>query len=104
MIRDLFSEDARYYANPWDSGLEGRDAIVAEWLDANDPPGSFSARYEAIDTVGPLVMARGVTTYEPGHPHFTDGAEYHNVFLLWFDDDGRVREYREWYMRRPPEE
>ncbi len=34
----------------------------------------------------------------------TDGAEYHNLFLLRFDQDGRVREYREWYMRRPPGE
>ncbi len=39
----------------------------------------------------------------PGHLHFTDGAEYHNLFLLRFDQDGRVREYR-WYMRRPPGE
>ena len=104
MIGDLWAEDARYYANPWDGGLEGRDAIVAEWLEANDPPGTFDGRYEPVHVFGDVCVARGVTTYQPGHPVFTDGADYHNLFLLRFDDAGRVREYREWYMRRPPGE
>jgi hypothetical protein len=26
---------------------------------------------------------------------------FHNVFVLNFDDDGRCREYREWYMLQP---
>ena len=103
-IGDLFAANARYHSSPWDGGLEGREAIVAEWLDAGDPPDSFTARYEPIHISGNLCFARGVTTYHAGNPNFPDGAEYHNLFQLEFDHEGRVRIYREWYMRRPPGE
>jgi SnoaL-like protein len=39
----LFTEDATHAYHPWDEGeglVEGRDAIVADWLEEQDEPGS----------------------------------------------------------------
>ena len=77
---------------------------MQEWLDIGDPPGSVSGDYEPVHVIGDASVVRGVTRYAVGHPEFPAGAEYHNLFVLRFDGDDRVQEYREWYMRRPSNE
>ena len=50
-IADLFTEDATYAYHPWDEGeavVRGRDAIVADWLEEQDPPDSWEAQYRPI--------------------------------------------------------
>jgi ketosteroid isomerase-like protein len=98
----LFSEDATYVPTPWERPLQGRDQIARMWSDETDDPGTFDADYAAELVAGDRAVGFGRTRYKDT-PKFPGGAEYHNVFLLRFDDEGLVREYREWYMKRPRE-
>jgi ketosteroid isomerase-like protein len=103
-IGNLFSDDAVYRYHPWEeptpSRLQGREAIVASWLQDRDAPGSWSAEYQPWLVSGGRAVAVGASRY-----FAADGAtvesEYHNVFLLVFDDEGRCREFTEIYMKRP---
>ena len=102
-IGDLFSEDAVYRYHPWDeprpSHERGRDAIVASWIEHRDPPGSWTADYQPWLVGGDRAVATGTTRYLAG-----DGSvesEFHNVFFVEFDDEGRCRAFAEVYMKRP---
>ena len=80
-IGELFSEDARYRYHPWEVGdaVQGRAAIVADWLEDRDEPGSWTAEYRPWAIDGDRAVAAGLSRYLAD-----DGAtverEYHNVF------------------------
>lgn len=101
-IGALFAQDARYRVRPWDDDAEavrGRAAIVADWLESPDEPGSFEAAYRPWAIDDDRAVAVGTTRYLA-----TDDApetEFHNVFLLRFDDDGRCVELTDVSMRGP---
>lgn len=101
-IGALFADDAVYRFHPWDEGAEvvhGREAIVANWLEEPDAPGSWSAEYAPWLVAGDRAVATGVSRYVS-----SDGTlenEFHNVFLLRFDADGRCTEFTELYAARP---
>jgi ketosteroid isomerase-like protein len=103
-IGKLFSEDAVYRYHPWDeptpSQVRGRDAIVASWLGDRDPPRSWTAEYRPWIVAGDRAVAVGVSRYLAADGTTVE-REYHNVFLLDFDDQGRCREFAEIYMKRP---
>jgi len=80
--------------------LRGPEAIATAWIADTDPPGSWTADYQAVAVTGEVGVGRGVTRYQAG-----DGRperEYASVFLLRFDERGRCREYVEWWVKRPP--
>ena len=88
--------------HPWDEGdgaVHGRDAIVSNWLEEPDAPGSWTAEYRPWAREGNRVVAVGTTRYlaESGEAE----SEFHNVFLLDFDAGGRCTEFTELYMRTP---
>jgi ketosteroid isomerase-like protein len=98
-IAALFTEDATYAYHPWDDGeylVRGRDAIVADWLEEQDPPGSWEAEYRPLLVEGERAVATGTTRY-------ADGKTYWNLWVLLFGEDGRCAEYVEWYMVPPSE-
>ncbi len=99
-IGELFAENATYANAPYDELVTGRAAIVESWLAQPDPKGSFEAHYRPLVVEGDLAVANGRSRY-----FLADGttlrAEYDNIFVLRFDEDGRCVEYREWYMPRP---
>jgi ketosteroid isomerase-like protein len=103
-IGDLFSEDAVYRYHPWDeptpSEVRGRDAIAASWLGDRDAEGSWSAEYRPWLVSGNRAVTVGSSRYLAADGTTVE-SEYHNVFLLTFDDDGRCREFAEVYMKRP---
>jgi ketosteroid isomerase-like protein len=100
-IGNLFSEDAVYHRTAYSRPIEGRAEIVRFWTTEPDAPGSWEAQYEPLVVEGDSGVASGRTRYfvEPGGPQVAD--EYANVFLVRFDEDGRCREFREWWMQRP---
>ncbi len=99
-IGALFSEDAQYYYGPFDEPLVGRAAIVASWLEDPDQPGQFDAHYEPLAVEGLMAVANGRSQYfAPGSK--VVGAEYDNIFVLRFDDEGQCVEFREWFVKRP---
>ena len=99
-IRALFSEDARYYYSAYSEPIEGREAILADWLKNPDKAGTFDAEYKLLATNGNLAVANGRTTY------FEDDGktlhrEFDNIFVLEFDDTGHCTLFKEWYMKKP---
>jgi hypothetical protein len=99
-ISTLFTQDATYAYHPWDEGealVRGRDAIVANWLEEQDTPGSWEAQYRPLMVEGDRAVTIGTTRY-------TDGETYLNLWVLRFGEGGRCAEFVEWYMVPPPEE
>jgi ketosteroid isomerase-like protein len=98
-IGDLFTADARYRYHPYDEPVEGRDAIVASWLEDPDAPGTFEAGYECFAVDADAAVAVGTSTYREQGGEVTQ--VFDNTFLLRFDADGRCSDFTEWYMKRP---
>ena len=99
-IAALFTEDATYAYHPWDEGedvVRGRDAIVADWLEEQDEPGSWEAQYRPLLADGERAVATGTTRY-------ASGRSYWNLYVLRFGEEVRCAEFVEWYMVQPPEE
>ena len=90
-IGDLFAADAEYRYHPWDEPLTGRDAIVADWLEHPDDPGTWSAEYQPWVVDGNRGVATGISRYKVAGESRT----YHNVFLVEFDADGRATAFTE---------
>ena len=101
-IGDLFSPNVRYAFDPWGEAVVGRAAVVRAWLENPDEPGSWQADYEVLAVDGDTYVAHGRTRYLTDDRSAVD-REFANVFVCRFDDDGRCREFTEYYMRKRPE-
>jgi ketosteroid isomerase-like protein len=98
-IGDLFSADVTYSQTGGQTTIEGREAVVADWLENTDGPEvEWEAAYEPLAIEEAVHVAVGSTRYLDA-----DGQRRHysNVFVCRFDDEGRCREYVEWYMAAP---
>lgn len=96
-IGELFSEEADYRYHPKDDPVHGRDAIVASWLDEPDDPGTYDGHYEPLAIDGEEHVASGWSRYFDEKGEVAD--EYWNIYLCRFDDDGRCRDFTEWWIR-----
>ena len=97
-IGGLFTEQASYAYHPWDTGelvLLGRPAIVANWLEDPDEPGTWSAQYSPLLVSGDRAVTTGITRYD-------NGDVFYNMWVLRFDGD-RCADFVEWYMSAPPD-
>jgi uncharacterized protein (TIGR02246 family) len=93
-IAALFTEDALYYTGPFDSPWKGREMIVKDWLGRKDEPDSYTFRYEVLALGDDLGVVRGWTEYT------TLGKHYSNIWLIRFGEQGRCREFTEWWMKK----
>jgi uncharacterized protein (TIGR02246 family) len=99
-ITDLFSEDAVYHYGPYQEPVKGREAIVANWLENRDKPGTYKAQYHPVAVEGNTAVANGRSTYfEADGKTFL--REFDNIYVIHFDDNGRCKEFAEWYMEKP---
>jgi ketosteroid isomerase-like protein len=107
-IRALFAEDIAYRYHPYDDPIVGRDAVVASWLaesdsdeaSTRDAPGTYSAQYAPVAVDDDVVVATGTSSYRE-RPDGPIVRVYDNCFVMRFDNDGRCREFTEYYLRRP---
>jgi hypothetical protein len=97
-VADLFTENAAYAYHPFDEPIRGRLAIVASWLEGKDPAGTYDGRYEPVAIDGNIAVANGRSRYFKDATKADLDREYDNLFLIEFDDHGRCRSFREWYM------
>jgi ketosteroid isomerase-like protein len=107
-IGALFSDDVKYRYHPYDEPVVGRQAVVESWLgegshegaSERDPDGTYDAAYQPVAVDGDVAVATGSSIYlkEPGG---AVDSIYDNCFVMRFDDDGRCREFTEWFMKRP---
>ncbi|MDQ3881077.1 MAG: nuclear transport factor 2 family protein [Chloroflexota bacterium] len=97
-IGALFTDDATYRYNPFDDPLHGRDAIVRSWLENPDPPDSWAMRCEPLAMNGDLAVGQCLTVYAPTDQR--PETAYSNIFVIRLTDDGRARDFTEWWMKR----
>jgi ketosteroid isomerase-like protein len=107
-IAALFADDVEYRYHPYDEPVRGGEAVVASWLGESehegaserDEPGTYDASYAPVAVDGDVAVAAGTSTYttEPGGP--VDSI-YHNCFVIRFAEDGRCREFTEWFIKQP---
>jgi ribonuclease HI len=94
-IRALFSDDAVYRPSPFAPAVTGREAIVTDWLERRDEPGTWSFESEALCSSPTLAILSCRIGYR------VPDTEYRTIWLVRFDPDGRAREFSEWWMERP---
>lgn len=96
-IRALFTPDAVYVAFPADpSPFRGHDEIVDGWLENADEPGSTEFEFEVLAVDGEVAVVRCVSTYTSLDPVVV----FDNLFVVRLADDGRAREFTDWYVER----
>jgi ribonuclease HI len=93
-IGRLFADDAVYRPTPFSEAVRGRDAIVADWLQRRDEPGTWSVEWDVVCASPALGVVSCRIVYLPP-------AEYATVWIVRFDDLGRATEFGEWWMQRP---
>jgi ketosteroid isomerase-like protein len=94
-IGALFSEDVVYSYRPYTEPVRGRAAIVADWLENKDEPGSWDAEYHAVAVDGDTGVSVGESRY-PGR----GGSTFSNVYVVRFNDRGEAREFSEWWVEK----
>lgn len=98
-IKALFSADATYLYNPWDTEpVRGRDAIALNWIENRDEPGSWQASYTPVAVEGNTAVAQGRTIYFEADKK-TPRRQFDNIFVMRFNDQGECTEFTEWFMQ-----
>ena len=106
-IAALFTEDISYRYHPYDDPIEGRDEVVKAWREegdhpeagTRDEPGTYEAEYSTVAVDGDVAVATGWSSYKDS----ADGPvarTYDNCFVMRFAEDGRCREFTEWFIQR----
>jgi ketosteroid isomerase-like protein len=108
-IRALFSEDVEYRYHPYDEEpVRGADSVADSWVgegghagaSTRDEEGTYDASYRTVAVDGDVAVATGTSSYRE-RPGGLVVRVYENCFVMRFDEDGRCREFTEWYMQRP---
>jgi hypothetical protein len=87
-VDEIFAADAHYRTSPYEESMIGHAAIRAFWLD-DDDVFTMSASPVAVDGRDAVVRVE-VRYGEPVRQ------EYRDLWVLRFDDDGRVEDFEEW--------
>ena len=90
-IGALFTEEARYFTDPWSAPWTGRDTIIAEWIKRDDSPGTWEFSWSPVAVTDEVAVVQGETRYR-------NGRNYSNLWLIRLDPDGRAREFTEYWM------
>lgn len=96
-IGSLFSADAEYRYHPQDEPLKGRDAIVANWLENKDDPGTYDAKYEPAAIDGDTYIAKGWSRYF--NPDGTQRDDYSNIYICRFNEAGECADFIEYWLQ-----
>ncbi|MCU1443508.1 MAG: hypothetical protein JWQ59_1658 [Cryobacterium sp.] len=91
-IRAIFTEDAEYRTDPWSEPWRGHDEIVSGWLERADEPGDTTFQWSPLAVTDEVAIVQGTTEYA------SSGATYSNLWVIRLNDDGRAREFTEWWM------
>ncbi|MCL5429248.1 MAG: nuclear transport factor 2 family protein [Chloroflexi bacterium] len=93
-IARLFTEDAQYSTGPFDESWIGQEAIIDGWVGIGDQPGDWTFDYEIVAVDDDLGMMVGTTVYKG------DIGTFSNVWLIRLAEDGRCKEFREWFVKK----
>jgi len=102
-VAALFTEDAIYSPFPWpreDRYWRGRDKIVEKWIGHGDSKIGWRFEHDILAVDGDTAVVEGWTHYDRGQGDPWAEA-YANVWLIRLNDDGRAREFVEWWVAKP---
>ncbi|MBN9238127.1 MAG: hypothetical protein BGO97_00480 [Micrococcales bacterium 70-64] len=91
-IRAAFAEDAEYRDGPNSEPWVGHADIVERWLAQQDAPGDTTFEWQPVALEADTAVIRCLTTYP--------GRVFDNLWVLRLADDGRAREFTDWYIER----
>jgi len=91
-LRSLFAPSATYRHSPYAEPLHGLAAIEADWESERNGPDEV---FTMLASVLAVDADRGVThvLVRYGEP---SRQEYQDLWLVWFDADGRASRFEEW--------
>jgi len=92
-IGELFAEQAVYHTAPFDPPWRGRGQIIDGWLGRKDEPGETTFDWRPVAVTDAVAVVQGTTVY----PTQT----FSNLWVIRLDEDGRCREFTEWWMQHP---
>jgi uncharacterized protein (TIGR02246 family) len=92
-IRALFTADAEYYTAPFRTPWQGREQIVESWLELKDEPGEATFDWRPVAVTDEVAVIQGTTTYP--------AQTFSNLWVIRLGDDGRCRQFTEWWMEHP---
>jgi ketosteroid isomerase-like protein len=97
-IGALFADDVEYRYHPVDEPVIGRAAVVSNWLESKDDPGTYDAKYEVLAIDGDTYVAHGRSDYleKPTGP-LRD--QYFNVYVCHFNDKGECTSFTEYWIQ-----
>jgi uncharacterized protein (TIGR02246 family) len=98
-IGALFTNDATYLTEPYAKPIEGREAIVADWLERKDEPGDTTWSSDVLAVCDDIAFVQGVAEYFTQPPRV-----YSNLWVVRLNDDGRCSEFTEWWMKHKDDE
>ena len=104
-VASLFTDDATYKPYPWPRecvGWQGRDEIVEQWIGRGDSKIGWRFEHEILAVEGDTAVVEGWTSYDRGEGEPWDEA-YANVWVIRFAEDGRARQFIEWWVQKPTE-
>jgi uncharacterized protein (TIGR02246 family) len=104
-VASLFTDDATYKPYPWPRGRvgwQGRDEIVEKWIGRGDSKIGWRFEHEILAVEGDTAVVEGWTSYDRGEGEPWDEA-YANIWLVRFAEDGRARQFSEWWVQKPTE-
>jgi uncharacterized protein (TIGR02246 family) len=103
-IAALFTADATYSPFPWPRAGEpwrGRETIVEKWIERGDSKVGWRFEHEVLAVEGETAVIEGWTYYDATDEEPEDANA--NIWLVRFAEDGRAREFAEWWVQRPRE-
>jgi uncharacterized protein (TIGR02246 family) len=98
-VAALFTEDATYSPWPFSKSWEGRDTIVAKWIERGDSKNPWRFDSEVLAVEGDTGVIKGLTTYLAHDDEAEDA--YSNIWVVQLAPDGRARSFAEWWVQRP---
>ena len=102
-IEALLTEDVTYSPYPWPRGenrWQGRDTVVGKWQGRGDSKIEWRFDHNILAVEGDTAVIEGWTEYDSG-PNQPEEEAYANIWLVRFADDGRAREFAEWWVAKP---
>ncbi|HET6744752.1 MAG TPA: nuclear transport factor 2 family protein [Candidatus Limnocylindria bacterium] len=102
-IEALFTEDVTYSPYPWpreQNRWRGRDAVVRKWQGHGDSQVGWRFEHDILAVEDDTAVIQGWTAYDRGEGEPWEEA-FANIWLVRFADDGRAREFAEWWVQKP---
>jgi len=92
LIAAMFTEDAVYDPQTADGELHGPAEIIAWWKEKDEDPENWDFEWLPVVETDEVAVVTGTTQY------FDPAAVFRNLFVIKFDEDGRCRDFTEWYI------